>query len=55
LFEKIQKLVFVIELDVILKKLSVKRPFSWIWKGSLYQIKNKMKMTIRQLKSLLNG
>ncbi|MDC8000096.1 hypothetical protein POV26_03540 [Aequorivita todarodis] len=55
LFKEIQKLVFVIELDVILKKLSVKRPFSWIWEGSLYQIKNKLRTTIRQLKSLLNG
>ncbi|RBP27162.1 hypothetical protein DFR65_1104 [Oceanihabitans sediminis] len=53
IFMEIQKKVFVVELEVILKELSIPYTFSWKYKGYKYRSGVKLRSTKRKLKKYL--
>ncbi|MDX1774834.1 hypothetical protein [Oceanihabitans sediminis] len=53
IFKEIQKKVFVVELEVILKELSIPYTFSWKYKGFKYRCGVKWSSTKRKLKKYL--
>lgn len=52
IFRKIQDKVFVVELEVILKELSVPYPYAWKLKGIKYRLTHKFRAFIKDLKLL---
>lgn len=53
IFKEIQKHVFVIELEAILRTLSIPYNYSWRYKGFKYRMRYKMKVIKRKVKEFL--
>lgn len=53
IFQEIQKQVFLIELEVILKELSIPYSFLWKYEGLKYKIRHRFRLAKRKLKACI--